>query len=73
MMSTPNLAVNRLHKDFAFIVLTVADMKEIDEEFGGVDNAEFYDQLIVLAKATREALNYYNDAISRGIIGPDAE
>ena len=52
MMSTPNLAVNRLHKDFAFIVLTVADMKEIDEEFGGVDNAEFYDQLIVLAKAT---------------------
>ena len=65
--------IARLHKEFSFIVVTVEKMKEINEEFPGLDNAEYYDELIALAKETRKALDYYNDAIGRQLIGPVAE
>ena len=65
--------IARLHKHFSFIVVTVEDMKDINEEFPGLDNAEYFDELITLSKATEEALDYFNDAIGRGLIGRDVE
>ena len=65
--------IARLHKDFSLIVVTVEDMKEINEEFPGLDNAEYYDELADLASITENALKYFEDKMDKEIIGPDAE
>ena len=73
-IKTPyDVAIAQLHKDFSFIVVTVEEMKEINSEFPGLDNAEYYDQLEELERATIKALDYFNDAMSRQVIGPEAD
>ena len=73
MVTSYDEAIAQLHKDFSFIVVTVEDMKEINSEFSGLDNAEYYEQLEELERATIKALQYFEDEMGAGVIGPEAD
>ena len=74
MMATPNnVAIAQLNKDFSLIAVIVDEMKKINSEWDGLDNAEYYEELGELAEAAKKALQYFEDKMEEGSLGPDVE
>ena len=72
-MVSKSEVIKKLGEDYFDIRETITHMQEVKKEFHGYDNAEYYELLEELVKKAGAAWEYFDNALRKEIIGPEAE